>query len=227
MLWSDLDYWQSGEYQVVQERWQDLVNAGKVINPAPKYMFRCLDHCPYDTVKVIIVGQDPYPEYRFAIGTAFSIPYHIAPEDFPPTLKNLFKEYCNDLHYDTPGNGDLLQWSQRGVLLWNAIPSCETGKSLSHDWNEYEDLTREIIEELSEKGNIVFVFLGAVARRYVKYVDTTRNAVIETSHPSPRGSISGRNPFLGSRIFTRINAQLVDYFKDPIDWKLTDAKGTT
>lgn len=216
--WEDLNYWRSGEWQVVEERLDDMDKVGQLYNPERQLLFAALDATPLEKVRVILVGQDPYPNGKYSTGLAFSIPKDA--KTHPPTLVTLLKEYVDDLHYAYPKNGNLEKWASQGVLLWNAIPSCEAGKSLSHDWVEWSHLTKEIIQLLSQTHNVVFVLLGGVARRYSQYVDTTTNDLIETGHPSPRGNLTSKVPFTGSRIFSRINACLCKRGKDPIDWRL-------
>jgi uracil-DNA glycosylase len=221
--WDELKYWTSGEWQCVQGKLDDLEKNGHVYHPTRELLFNALDSTPFETVRVAIIGQDPYPNPGFSTGIAFSVPRSII--KLPPTLVNIFRVYKSDLGYTQPTRGNLDKWAERGVLLWNAVPSCTQFKSLSHDWEEWAWLTREIVESLSEKG-IVFVFLGGVARRYVKFVNPDTNGIIETSHPSPRGSLArpGHNsawiPFLASRLFSTINAKLVEEGMEPIDWRL-------
>jgi len=215
----NLDYWKSGEWQVVNERLKDMERANVGYNPRRTNLFAALSRTSLDDVVCAIIGQDPYPQGGFATGYAFSIPRSVEPRDFPPTLRTIFSEYHSDLGYPIPDHGDLGRWSDQGVLLWNAIPSCRSGVSLSHDWEEWSWLTREIITKLSHKG-IVFAFLGGVARRYLEYVDLTNNEVILTSHPSPRGSRASKTPFEGSRLFTTINDKLLNQGLKAIDWRL-------
>lgn len=224
--WS-LNYWQSGEYQVVREKLDDEEIAGHRINPVRKDLFRSLSLTAEKAVKVCIIGQDPYPQHRFATGVAFSIPVEVPVREFPPTLKVFLREYQDDLGYTMPSHGNLEQWSKDGVLLWNATPSCREGASLSHDWSgsEWSYLTREIISRLSARG-IVFAFLGSVAKRYVDCVDQSMNSVICTSHPSPRGSLNSKTPFIGSRLFSTINARLVELGMSPVDWRLDGSAST-
>lgn len=218
----NLQYWKSGEWQVVNERLHDMEKAHVPYNPSRVDLFKVLRCIKAEDVKVAIIGQDPYPDLRFATGIAFSVPKSFEIKDLPPTLNAILQEYSSDTGYAIPSHGDLTQWTQRGVLLWNAISSCESGKSLSHDWDEWSYLTKEIITLLSSKGGIVFAFLGAVARRYVEGVDPTKNHILVTSHPSPRGSLSSKTPFKASKIFSRINAALVDMGQDPVKWELKD-----
>jgi|SRR6185503_3359935 len=220
-----LKYWQTGEWQVCNERLKDMEKAGHVYNPKRSDLFRSLQQLKPEDVRVVIVGQDPYPDKEMATGLAFSIPDYIKAEDYPKTLQQIFKEYSSDTHYPDPPSGDLHKWADQGVLLWNAIPSCKANASLSHDWDEYSFLTREVLEVLSNTGGIVFVFLGSVAKRYIDCVDVTKSSVVTTSHPSPRGGSNSRNPFIGSRIFTTINDKLVDLGRQPINWRLDDAEG--
>jgi uracil-DNA glycosylase len=222
-----LDYWQSGEYQVVREKLDEEEHLGFVVNPERKSLFKALAAIPMERVRVAIIGQDPYPDSRMATGFAFSIPSDVPSREFPPTLGNIFDEYERDLHYPRPTNGDLSKWVAQGVLLWNAIPSCRKGSSLSHDWpgREWDYLTREIVRRLSVQ-SIVFVFLGSVAQRFASDIEEDSGSeVIITSHPSPRGSLKAKHPFKGSRIFTTINDKLCSLGMTPIDWRLDDAAG--
>ncbi len=186
-------------------------------------MFMALSRVPQHLVRVCIVGQDPYPDSRMATGMAFSIPHEFGRSEFPQTLRTLFDEYESDLGYPRPNHGDLSKWAENGVLLWNAIPSCRGGKSLSHDWpgQEWSYLTREIVRRLSTQ-SVVFAFLGSVARRHVvDVVEGYGSQIIETGHPSPRGKNS-RIPFRGSRLFSTINAKLVENGMKPVDWRIDD-----
>lgn len=218
MPWN-LNYFKSGEWQVCDERLRDLDAAGTEWSPGRYHLFLNLKRVSVSDCRVCIVGQDPYPRRRYATGHAFSIPAEFGPADYPPTLRELFGEYRRDLGYPIPPNGNLQRWVDEGVLLWNAIPSCTNGASLSHDWDEYVPLNREVLGRLSDKG-IVFAFLGGVAKRYVEVVNPLNNRIITTSHPSPRGSRNSRVPFNGSRLFSTINDKLNELGLDPIEWRL-------
>ncbi len=216
-VWGDLEFWNTGEWQVIEERLNDYDKAGTLYCPKRENLFKALDLVPFEKVRVMIVGQDPYPNPSMATGLAFDIPEK--EENFPVTLQNIFREYSSDLHYDTPQKGSLKPWAAQGVLLWNAIPTCLKGQPLAHEsWVEWSPLTVEIIRQLNQR-HIVFVFLGRVARTYVKYVDNN-NEVIETSHPSPRGQLNSTSPFIGSRIFSKINEKLNDQGIEAIEWRL-------
>lgn len=183
--------------------------------PARKDLFRALKLIKPEDVRVAIVGQDPYPTYGDATGVAFSVPEG---RRIPPTLANIFDEYCSDLHYPRPTSGNLEVWCQRGVLLWNAIPSCTEGQPGSHRWPEWELLTREILSLLNVSGSTVFVTLGAVARSYSSCL--TNSTIIQLSHPAPLGVSKGRTPFQGSRLFSTINGKLCDLGEEPVNWRL-------
>ena len=218
MQWDELDYWQCGEWQVVQERLEAIEAAGKTFNPERQNLFNALDATPFDKVKVVMMGQDPYPDPKYATGLAFSIPSKFQDKAIPSSLITIFQEYCRDLHYPMPPNGNLTKWAERGVLLWNAIPSCLSYKSMSHNWHEWSLLTKEIVQKLNTKG-VVFILVGSVARQYESLIDDN-SEVIWTSHPSPRGQMSARVPFLGSRIFSTANEKLIYQGLEPIDWLL-------
>ena len=216
-----LDYWQSGEWQVCNERLKDVEKSGVTYNPPRALLFAALRTLSDRDVRVAIIGQDPYPQAQYCTGRAFEIPATFQRTDFPPTLNTIFREYIADLGYPFPHTGDLGRWAAQGVLLWNAIPTCQSGRSLSHDWKEYSFLTREIIQRLSGRG-VVFAFLGSVARRYLEYVDLTKNEILLTSHPSPRANRFSRTPFEGSRLFSTINDKLISQGLTPINWRLDD-----
>lgn len=213
--WDDLEYWSSLPWELIQEK-LDALEAKKIAyNPARENLFAALDAVPFDKVRVVIIGQDPYPAAEYATGIAFSIPRNV--KVFPPTLDNIFQEYQDDLHYPKPGHGCLDKWTSQGVLLWNATPTCETGHPCSHrSWDEWSYLTIEIVQKLSERKGIVFVLLGGNAHRLVPFIEL-ENEIIQTSHPSPLGASRTKSPFLGSRIFSTINAKLKN---NPIDWRL-------
>lgn len=222
----ELDFFNSGEWQVCDERLKDIEKVSRRIgrsgyNPGRSQLFRSLRSLPSDEVRCAIIGQDPYPNPEFATGLAFDVGPGLLPGQYPPTLKTFLGEYSTDLGLPVPSKGDLSGWNtpKGGVLLWNAIPSCRSGLSLSHDWPEWACLTKEIVTVLATKG-IVFALLGQVARRSVSAISTSNNHIIVTSHPSPRGSMASRNPFIGSRLFSTINDKLSDQGLEVIDWKL-------
>jgi len=214
----NLDYWKTGEWQVVKERLSDLRRQGIKYCPSHDRLFLALSLGPMIGYRVVIVGQDPYPNPLYATGLAFSIPKESP--TIPPTLSNIFDEYCSDLHYPRPKNGDLSQWCENGVFLWNAYPTCLAGKPGSHHWEEWTFLTRELVEKFAKQG-VVFVFLGRAAQEFQRYVkETDPSRCLGTSHPSPLGVSSGKCPFAGSRIFSVVNQNLVELGKQPVNWRL-------
>lgn len=211
--WENLAFWEKPAWERLEDQLHDLKEPW---NPGRKNLFRALQLCPLDKVKVVILGQDPYPNPLHATGVAFSIPDGVTP--YPPTLKNILREYSADLHYEYPKeSGNLEAWCQEGVLLWNSIPTCLSFRSLSHEsWYDWTFLTHEIISECSKKG-CVFILMGRRAETYRHLIDEFSSEVIVTPHPSPlaRG-------FRGTRIFSTTNAHLVEMGLSPVDWRLNN-----
>lgn len=214
--WNKLAYWQSGEWQVIEERLDELSTQKGQYCPARGKLFAALRAVHPDACRVAIVGQDPYPNLEHACGIAFSVPPEVI--KLPPTLVNILKEYQADLAYPAPKNGDLRKWCEQGVLLWNAYPSCAVGRPGSHRWPEWELLTQQIMERLD--GQAVFCFLGRDAQRLSRFVQAS--PTFKTSHPSPLGCHYG---FIGSHLFSNINQLLVNFGKEPINWRLDDGQG--
>jgi len=214
MNWKDLKWFGSGEEQVILEKIDDLRRSGVVVNPDVRDLYTAMDVCPLDNVRVAIIGQDPYPDSKYCTGVAFSIPRNVP--DHPHTLKNILNEYAKDIHAQYPKSGNLEKWCSQGVFLWNAVPTTEEGKSLAHaDWKEYYTLNTEVFQELNARCSVI-VFLGSfAANNYERLIDD-RSVVLRYGHPSPRGNLSSKNPFTGSRMFTTINTHL----SNPIDWRL-------
>lgn len=211
-----LKFFDSGEWQVIEERLRDRLEQGIVDNPDRGNLFAALDVVSPQNIKVAILGQDPYPTHSLACGIAFSISE--SELKFPPTLLNIFKEYSSDLGHPFPSSGSLIPWCRQGVLLWNVIPTCQEGLPGSHrDWWEWYLLTQEIMEKLNEQGTVV-VSLGSFARTFCDGVSPDR--LYAFSHPSPLSALKGNRPFLGSRLFSTVNAKLVELGQAPIDWRL-------
>lgn len=216
MNWEDLDFWNK-HWASVEEKLAKLRKSGVMVNPPEDKLLAAMDATPFDSVKVMFCGQDPYPDPGYCTGMAFSVPETV--KVLPPTLQNILQEYSKDLGYPKPSNGSLKLWADRGVFLWNSIPTCSAYRSLSHkDWPEWKELTKEIIEKLNQK-QVVFVFMGGVAREFASIV-TSNKRLIETSHPSPRASAASYSPFIGSRLFTRANAALCSTGQHSINWRL-------
>lgn len=214
--WLNMPFWNTGEWQVIEERL-----ANRLYNPGRAGLFGPMNYLAPHEVKVVILGQDPYPDPVCASGIAFSV--ECVSKALPASLVNLFKEYVGDLGYPFPLTGDLRSWLSKGVFLWNVIPSCDPWKSMSHDWPEWEPLNRNIIDLITKAteplGGVVWVFLGSSARKYSSVVPQDQPN-LEYSHPSPRGAYSGKSPFIGSRMFSTINSKLIEIGRTPVDWKL-------
>ena len=184
--------------------------------PAYGNWFRALEYTDPKTIKAVIIGQDPYHTKGLAHGLAFSVPCHV--RSLPPSLRNLFKEYCSDLGYPFPRFGDLTPWAKEGVLLLNTILTVEEGRPLSHAGIGWERLSYEVVRYLSDRAKpVVFILLGNHAQEFEGAIDRAKHAVIQTTHPSP---FSANKGFFGSKIFTCTNAFLAEHNIPPINWRL-------
>ncbi len=189
---------------------------GKVIYPEKKNIFRALEEVDLPHVKVVIIGQDPYHGPHQAMGLSFAVPNDLRIK--PPSLQNIFKELESDLQVKLPKNdSDLLGWVDQGVLLLNRVLTVEAGKAFSHRDQGWEWFTERIIDLLSERRDpMVFILWGSHAQKLKERIDLKTHAVIESAHPSPLSAYRG---FLGSRVFSRANAELAKFKKTPIHWK--------
>lgn len=189
--------------------------ATKTIYPPKNYIFNALKLTPYNNVKVVIVGQDPYHGVGEAHGLSFSVQDGIK---IPPSLKNIYKEQYTDLGITQPDNGNLTKWAEQGVLLLNAVLTVEKDKPASHRNLGWERLTDYIIKELNlKKEPVVFILWGNFAREKKKYITNKNHLVIESPHPSPFSANSG---FFGSRPFSKTNNYLISKKIEPINWDL-------
>jgi uracil-DNA glycosylase len=187
--------------------------SGKVY-PPPKDIFRAFDLCPFDKVKVVILGQDPYHGARQANGLSFAVHEGIP---LPPSLKNMYKEIENDLGIVPEKNGDLSRWAKQGVLLLNATLTVRAASPGSHQKKGWEEFTDAAIRALSDqRENLVFILWGNYARQKGKVIDRTKHYVIESAHPSP---FSADNGFFGSKPFSKANKYLKSHGEKEIDWK--------
>lgn len=197
---------------------QFLVNElslGKVIYPKGDEYFAAFNLTPFDRVKVIVLGQDPYHGPSQAHGLSFSVKPGVAP---PPSLQNIYKELHSDLGISHPGHGYLLPWAEQGVLLLNSVLTVEQGQAGSHQKKGWERFTDAVINVLNEqRDNLVFVLWGAYAQKKGAMIDQERHCVIQSPHPSP---LSAHRGFFGSKPFSQINQYLLTHQKTPIDWEL-------
>lgn len=220
MNWSELDFWKSSTYDNLQSRLRDI-GAGNYL-PHSDLWFRALEYTPFDKVKVVIVGQDPYHTPNSAHGLAFSVN---PTQRIPPSLHNVFNEYVSDLGYPYPRNGYLKPWADEGVLLLNSCLTCELGSPRAHRGWGWEQLASEIIYKLAEQDrHIVFLLWGKDAQEYYDRIDHfPNNHMIFSTHPSPYSASKATATapaFLGSRPFSRTNEMLITSGIDPVNWRL-------
>ena len=185
----------------------------QIIYPPAAQMFRAFDACPFDAVKVVILGQDPYHGAGQANGLCFAVNAGTTP---PPSLRNIFKELDQDLGHPVERDPDLTRWAQQGVLLLNATLTVRQGHAGSHQGKGWEQFTDAAIAALArERDGVVFLLWGTYARRKGAGIDRRRHLVLECAHPSP---LSAHNGFFGCRHFSIANAYLAKRGADPIVW---------
>ncbi len=201
-------YWHELQRFVADER------ARVTVYPEHDEVFAALHHTPFASVKVVILGQDPYHGPGQAHGLCFSVRQGVAT---PPSLQNIFKELRDDLGVAIPAHGNLIAWARQGVLLLNTTLTVRAGSAGSHHGKGWETFTDEVIRVTNTREFVVFVLWGANARRKKQLIDTDRHAVIESAHPSP---LSAHNGFFASRPFSRINAALSNAGLAEVDWRL-------
>ena len=183
------------------------------VYPPAKNIFSAFDHTPFDKVKVVIIGQDPYHDPNQAHGLCFSVQDG---QKIPPSLVNIYKEIETETGKKMPASGNLTRWADQGVLLLNATLTVEAGKAASHQKQGWEEFTDAVIRELNEKGeNIVFILWGAPAQRKGHFIDRNKHLVLESPHPSPLSAYRG---FFGNNHFTKANDYLQAHHKTPIEW---------
>ena len=191
------------------------VTAGRRFYPPADRVFNALALTPFDDVRVVILGQDPYHGPGQAMGLCFSVPAGVAP---PPSLQNIHTELERDLGLPRPSSGDLTPWAERGVLLLNAVLTVSPGNAASHAGKGWERFTDRAIGELSaRRDGLVFLLWGRYAQQKGRIVDTTRHHVLTSAHPSP---LSASNGFFGCRHFSRANTLLEAAGQEPVDWAL-------
>lgn len=188
--------------------------AGKVIYPPGGLIFNAFDSTPFDQVKVVILGQDPYHNPGEAMGLCFSVPRGVK---VPPSLVNIYKELQADLGIPALGHGDLSSWTRQGVFLLNAMLTVERNRPQSHQNIGWQTFTDAVIRTLSERREgLVFMLWGNFARKKKTLIDTERHLVLESAHPSP---LAG-NAFSGCRHFSKANAYLESKGTAPVDWRV-------
>ena len=185
----------------------------KTIYPPAKQIFNAFDSCPFESVKVVILGQDPYHEPSQAHGLSFSV---LPPCPPPPSLVNIYKEIRSDIGTLVSANGDLTDWSRQGVLLLNATLTVEAHKAGSHQNKGWETFTDSAIKALAEnREHLVFMLWGSYAQRKGAFIDRSRHLVLQAPHPSPLSAYRG---FFGCKHFSAANAYLISQGLSPIVW---------
>lgn len=182
--------------------------------PPGRLIFNAFNLCPFDSVKVVIIGQDPYHEAGQAMGLSFSVPDGVA---MPPSLQNIFKEIQGDLGIEVPQSGNLTRWAEQGVLLLNATLTVRAHQAGSHQRHGWERFTDAAISRLSEgRDHLVFILWGGYARSKASLIDRSRHLVLESVHPSPLSA--NRGGWFGNHHFSRCNEYLAGHGMGPINW---------
>jgi len=190
--------------------------ATRTIYPPKAEIWNAFRYTPYNDVKVVILGQDPYHGAGQAHGLSFSVKQGVK---HPPSLQNMLKEMESDLGFPIPLDGTLTKWAEQGVLMLNTVLTVREGQAHSHKKQGWEQFTDTVIQKLSDREQpIIFVLWGKPAQQKKRLIDTSRHAIIEAPHPSPLSSYRG---FFGSKPYSKINAQLREWGVSPIDFDLT------
>lgn len=187
--------------------------ATHTVFPPGKLIFNAFDHCPFDQVKVVILGQDPYHGPGQAHGLCFSVPDGVP---FPPSLQNIFTEIDKDLGVPVPASGNLERWANQGVFLLNATLTVRAHQAGSHQNKGWERFTDSVIHLLAEnREHLVFMLWGSYAQQKGRFIDASRHLVLQSVHPSPLSAYRG---FFGNRHFSQANAYLATHRLEPIHW---------
>ncbi len=182
--------------------------------PNSENIFEAFNRAPFNEVKVVILGQDPYHGPRQAHGLCFSV---YEDSKIPPSLKNIFKEIEADLGKPAPANGNLERWANQGVLMLNAVLTVRSGEAGSHKQKGWEKFTDKVIEIISrEKEDIVFLLWGGPAKKKGAKIDSSKHLILESGHPSPLSAIRGH--WFGNRHFSKTNEYLISKGKEPVNW---------
>lgn len=188
---------------------------GATIFPRGSHYFNAFRLTPFDQVKIVIIGQDPYHGPNQAHGLSFSVPVGVAT---PPSLQNMYKELAEDVGFVDPGHGCLSYWAEQGVLLLNSVLTVEQGKAGAHQGKGWEQFTDQAIAKLSvEREGIVFLLWGSYAQKKGQLIDNQRHFVLKAPHPSPLSAYRG---FFGCKHFSRANHYLQQRGEVPINWQL-------
>jgi len=185
----------------------------QIIYPPAKLIFNAFDQCPFENVKVVILGQDPYHGPGQAHGLCFSVNDGI---DFPPSLRNIFKEIQNDLGIPIPKSGNLERWARQGVLLLNATLTVRANQAGSHQKKGWEQFTDSVIHQIADKlEHVVFILWGNYAISKGEFIDPKKHLILKSVHPSP---LSASRGFFGNKQFSEANNYLSLHEKNKIQW---------
>ena len=203
------DYFQS----IIQFLRSEKQN-GKVIYPPGPFIFNAFEQTPFDKIKVVIIGQDPYHGPGQAMGVCFSVPQD---QKIPPSLRNIYKEINQDVGCSIPNHGDLSSWAKQGIFLLNTVLTVEHKMAASHKKIGWQTFTDRVIQIISEKKkNIVFLLWGNYAKSKIDLINENNHYVLSSAHPSP---LAG-NRFFGHHHFSKMNELLEKHGKKPIDWQI-------
>jgi uracil-DNA glycosylase len=185
--------------------------------PAGQDVFNALRYTPYEQVRIVIIGQDPYHEENQAHGLSFSVRPGVTP---PPSLVNIFKELHEDVQFRIPNHGCLIPWAEQGVLLLNAVLTVRAHQANSHQGKGWETFTDAVLRAVNDKGSrVVFLLWGSYAQRKAELIDGNRHTILAAPHPSP---LSASRGFFGCRHFSKANAALQSAGEPIIDWQLAN-----
>ncbi len=202
-------------FQQIPQHLKIEKSQGKIIYPPGSLIFNAFNTTPFDKIKVVILGQDPYHGHGQAHGLCFSVQYGVPP---PPSLVNIFKELQDDIGIQAPPHGNLTHWAEQGVFLLNASLTVRAGEPMSHSKIGWATFTDTVIKKISGlKKNVVFLLWGKFAQEKRTLVDETKHLILRSVHPSPLSAYGG---FFGCKHFSKTNEYLVSKGIDPIDWSL-------
>ena len=205
------------EYYRKLMQFLDEEYAHRTIYPPREDLFTCFTSCPFEAVKVVILGQDPYHQPDQAHGLCFSVRKRV---QIPRRQKNIYKELKSDMNIDAPSHGCLTDWTKQGVFLMNTVMSVREGQAASHKKKGWETFTDTVISALNEQEKgIVFVLWGSHAQKKAELITGRQHRILMSAHPSP---LSASRGFFGSRPFSTVNRYLEEMGRTPIDWRLSE-----
>jgi len=213
-----IDEFSSDYFLGITQFIREEIKSGATIYPKGSLIFNAFNSTPFDNVKVVILGQDPYHGEGQAHGLAFSVPDDVTP---PPSLKNIFREISTDIGVSVPSYGSLTDWARQGVFLLNTVLTVRASQAASHSKIGWTTFTDRVIEILSrEKENLVFMLWGNYAKSKKNLIDSRKHLILEAAHPSP---LAG-GAFFGCKHFSKCNNYLVSKGIEPINWQLPLSK---